>query len=94
MSRRPVGIFKFAKPEIVDFNIGEVRFDFRGVPAGQERAIRLLGRRVREQIGAIVPPRQIADFISEVLVLGATLRNDEIALLQPDREVPLGERIF
>jgi tRNA-binding protein len=41
------------------------------------------------------PPRQIADFISEVLVLGVVEDEGEcIALLQPDRDVPLGKRIF
>ena len=40
------------------------------------------------------PPRQVADFMSEVLVLGAILDNDDVVLLQPDREVPLGMRIL
>jgi tRNA-binding protein len=39
------------------------------------------------------PPRQVADFQSEVLVLGAMLENDEVVLLQPDRTVLLGARI-
>ena len=40
------------------------------------------------------PPRQIADFLSEVLVLGVVLDNDEVVLLQPDSDVPLGKRIL
>ncbi|MBA7687173.1 putative chaperone CsaA [subsurface metagenome] len=40
------------------------------------------------------PPRQIADFISEVLVLGVVLENDEVVLVQPDSDVPLGKRIL
>jgi len=40
------------------------------------------------------PPRQIADFLSEVLVLGVVLDNDEVVLLQPDSDVPLGQRIL
>lgn len=39
------------------------------------------------------PPRQIADFMSEVLVLGVVLDNNEVVLLQPDSNVPLGKRI-
>ncbi|MBE9200190.1 MULTISPECIES: tRNA-binding protein [unclassified Nodularia (in: cyanobacteria)] len=39
------------------------------------------------------PPRQIADFMSEVLVLGVVGENGEVVLIQPDREVPLGKRI-
>jgi len=40
------------------------------------------------------PPRQVADFISEVLVLGVVLDNDEVVLIRPDRDVPLGKRIL
>ena len=40
------------------------------------------------------PSRQIADFMSEVLVLGVVLDDGEVVLIQPDREVPLGKRIF
>ena len=40
------------------------------------------------------PPRQVADFISEVLVLGVVLDNDEVVLIQPDSDVPLGQRIL
>jgi len=40
------------------------------------------------------PPRQIADFMSEVLVLGVVLDNDEVVLVTPDGEVPLGKRIL
>ncbi|WP_414548166.1 tRNA-binding protein [Anabaena sp. CCY 0017] len=39
------------------------------------------------------PPRQIADFMSEVLVLGVVGENGEVVLIQPDRDVPLGQRI-
>jgi tRNA-binding protein len=39
------------------------------------------------------PPRQIADFMSEVLLLGVVLDNNEVVLIQPDSDVPLGERI-
>lgn len=39
------------------------------------------------------PPRQVADFMSEVLVLGVVLDNEEVRLIQPDQDVPLGKRI-
>ena len=38
-------------------------------------------------------PKQIADFRSEVLVLGVELETHDVVLLQPDREVPLGRLI-
>jgi len=40
------------------------------------------------------PPRRIADFESEVLVLGVVLGNNEVVLVQPDCDVPLGERVL
>ena len=38
------------------------------------------------------PPKQVADFVSEVLVLGVYTESG-VVLLQPDREVPLGCKI-
>jgi len=52
-----------------------------------------------ELIGRLVvavvnfPPKQVADFISEVLVLGVDAEGG-VALLQPDREVPVGRRVY
>jgi tRNA-binding protein len=40
------------------------------------------------------PPRQIASFLSEVLVLGVPDADGNVVLLQPDAEVPLGGRLF
>jgi len=50
---------------------------------------------IDRQILAVVnfPPRQIADFMSEVLVLGVVLEDGEVALIQPDRAVKLGKPI-
>jgi len=39
------------------------------------------------------PPKQIASFVSEVLVLGAVTKNQEVVLLEPDDGVDLGDRI-
>ena len=40
------------------------------------------------------PPRQIADYFSEVLTLGVMLGAGEVVLVQPDRDVPPGSRIL
>ena len=40
------------------------------------------------------PPRQVADFISEVLVLGVVLEDGSVVLIKPDREVPPGARLL
>ncbi len=52
----------------------------------------LLGR----QIIAVVnfPRRQVADFMSDVLILGAMVDDETVVLLQPEREVPLGVRML
>lgn len=40
------------------------------------------------------PPRQIGPFLSEVLTLGIPDQNKECILIQPEREVPLGGRLY
>jgi tRNA-binding protein len=42
-----------------------------------------------------LPPRQVADFISEVLVLGVpTQSGRDVVLVGPDREIPPGLRLL
>ncbi|HDD36711.1 MAG: tRNA-binding protein [Archaeoglobaceae archaeon] len=50
---------------------------------------------LNKQVIAVVnfPPKQIANFMSECLVLGVILENNEVVLLQPERPVPNGYRI-
>jgi tRNA-binding protein len=40
------------------------------------------------------PPKQIADFMSEVLVLGVPDAEGEVVLLAPDLDVPVGGRMY
>jgi tRNA-binding protein len=40
------------------------------------------------------PPRQIGKFMSEVLTLGVPDANGEVMLIKPDRDVPLGARLY
>lgn len=52
----------------------------------------LVGRRV---VGVVnFPARQIGKFMSEVLVLGVPDDNGAVVLLTPDKDVPLGGRMF
>lgn len=39
------------------------------------------------------PPKQIANFLSEVLVLGAVEEDGRVVLLRPDDEAELGARV-
>jgi tRNA-binding protein len=39
------------------------------------------------------PPKKIAGFVSDVLVLGVTTKDNEVVLLKPEREVELGNKI-
>jgi len=50
---------------------------------------------IGKQVIAVVnfPPKQIANFFSECLVLGVVGANEEITLLQPERKVENGLRI-
>lgn len=52
----------------------------------------LIGR----QVAAVInfPPRQIADFMSEILVLGFSDTSGSIVLIGPERTVPNGERML
>jgi tRNA-binding protein len=51
---------------------------------------------VGRQVVAVVnfPPKQIGPHRSEVLVLGVPDAQGAVVLLQPEREVPLGGRLF
>ncbi|HKH61250.1 MAG TPA: tRNA-binding protein [Flavitalea sp.] len=50
---------------------------------------------IGKQVVAVVnfPPRQIANFFSECLVLGVYTDQKEVVLLQPEREVENGGKI-
>lgn len=51
---------------------------------------------VGQQVLAVVnfPPRQIGPFMSEVLTLGVPDASGAVMLIRPDREVPVGGRLY
>ncbi len=51
---------------------------------------------VGTQVLAVVnfPPRQIGPFMSEVLTLGVPDDNGQVMLIRPDRDVPIGGRLY
>jgi tRNA-binding protein len=51
---------------------------------------------VGRQVMAVVnfPPRQIGPMMSEVLTLGVPDADGEVVLLVPDKDVPLGGRLY
>ena len=52
----------------------------------------LPGRKVLAVVN--FPPRQIGPVMSEVLVLGVPDEAGEVVLLSPDKDVPIGGRMF
>ena len=49
----------------------------------------------RKVLGVVnFPPRQIGKFMSEVLVLGVPDKDGEVVLLKPDKDVPIGGRMY
>jgi tRNA-binding protein len=52
----------------------------------------LVGRLVMGVVN--FPPKQIGPFISETLTLGFADANGDIVLAQPDKDVPLGAKMF
>ncbi len=60
------------------------------------RDIRTKEELVGRLVVAVVnfPPRQIGKFSSQCLILAAPIGEGELALLVPEKEVPLGSKIF
>lgn len=56
------------------------------------RADELVGRQVIAAVN--LGSRRIAGFVSEVLVLGLPDESGHVVLLQPERPVPLGGRVY
>jgi tRNA-binding protein len=77
----------------------KLTIDF-GPELGTKRSSAQITNYAREELeGRLVvavvnfPPRQIGPFMSEVLTLGASDEDDNIILLEPRSDVPLGSRI-
>ena len=52
----------------------------------------LIGRQVMAVVN--FPPRQIGKFMSESLVLGVPDADGQVVLLSPDKDVPIGARMY
>jgi tRNA-binding protein len=54
----------------------------------------------KDLVGSLVmavvnfPPRQVGPFMSEVLTLGVPDANGDVMLIRPDRDVPVGGRLY
>lgn len=79
----------------------QLELDF-GPEIGRKRSSAQLTQRysaeelIGHQVLAVInfPPRQIANFFSEVLVLGVPDADGNVVLIEPQAEVPLGGRLF
>ncbi len=76
-----------------------LRIDFGAL--GERRSSAQITKRYRVEdlpgrlVVAVVnfPPKRIAGFLSEVLVLGAMAADDDVILLEPDQDAAPGARI-
>lgn len=75
----------------------EIDFGESGIKKSSAQITKLYSKESLEgkQIIAIInfPPRKIAGFHSEVLVLGIYGNENEVVLLQPERNIPNGSKI-
>ena len=75
----------------------KVDFGELGVKVSSAQLTKLYSKAdlLHRQIIAVVnfPPKRIAGFKSEILILGVMKEDGEVILLQPEREAPLGYKI-
>ncbi len=77
-----------------------LRIDFGEIGERRSSAQLVANYAPEDLVGRLVlavvnfPPRQIASFMSEVLVLGVPDAEGNVVLLEPEREVPLGGRMY
>jgi tRNA-binding protein len=82
-------------------NFYQLEIDF-GPAIGRRRSSAQLTKRytaddlLDRQVLAVInfPPRQIATFFSEVLVLGVPDADGNVVLVEPQADVPLGGRLY
>ena len=90
--------------EVLDFGEArnpsyKIKIDFGelGIKASSAQITKLYSKEdlLNRQIVAVVnfPPKKIAGYKSEVLILGVMKGNGEVILLQPECEAPLGYKI-
>ena len=90
--------------EVLDFKEArnpsyKLKIDFGklGIKGSSAQITKLYSKEdlLNRQIVAVVnfPPKKIAGFKSEILILGVMKEGGEVILLQPDREAPIGYKI-
>ena len=74
-----------------------VDFGGHGIKKSSAQITKLYGKDdlIGRQVIAVVnfSPKQVANFVSECLVLGAVMEDKDIVLLQPERKVKNGYKI-
>ena len=75
----------------------KIDFGSHGIKKSSAQITKLYGKNdlIGRQVIAVVnfPPKQVANFVSECLVLGAVMEDKDIVLLQPERKVKNGYKI-
>ncbi|NTU66657.1 MAG: tRNA-binding protein [Candidatus Moranbacteria bacterium] len=102
-SKIDVRIGKIVKAERIEnakYTTHRIIIDF-GEKIGQKQSCaRLINYSTEELIGKNIigilnfPPKQIGKNISEVLTLGVPDAENECVLLSPDKEIPLGGKVY
>lgn len=79
----------------------KLRIDFGSEIGVKQSSAQITARYTKEAlVGCLVlgvvnlPPRQVGPFISEVLTLGMPDENGAVVLIVPERDVPLGGRLY
>ena len=79
----------------------KLKIDFGNGIGIKKSCAKLINNYTKEElIGKLVlgvvnfPPRQIGSAVSEVLTLGLPGEDDECVLIEPEREVPIGGKLY
>ncbi len=79
----------------------KLKIDFGGETGIEKSCAQLVKNYTKEDLkGKLVlcvvnfPPRQIGPTVSEVLTLGVPDRDGECVLIEPERDVPIGGRLY
>jgi tRNA-binding protein len=91
-----IAVEDFKEARIPSYKL-KIDFGELGIKKSSAQITKLYSKEdlLNRQVVAVVnfPPKRVAGFKSEVLILGVMKEEGEVILIQPEREAPLGYRI-